>query len=1012
MLNVDLIRRVKTVLAKIEEKKLLIQKEITPIYYLETDYKKGESLPDVKSIGKNFSNGEFWGGNPDSHAWFYVEFSIPAEARNGRVEFEISTQILDGWDATNPQFIVYVNGEIKQGVDINHRSIVLSDCDFYRIHIYAYTGMMIDKKLEFVARLNSIDTEVERLYYNLSVPVSILEFTHENTVEYNQILSTMNSTVNLLDWRDDFLFNKSVNRANEYIEKEFYQKICGEGVNKKVSVSCVGHTHIDIAWLWTMRQTREKAQRSFATAVELMNRFPEYKFMSSQPYLYQAVKEESPILYEKIKQYVKEGRWEAEGAMWVEADCNLTSGESLVRQILYGKKFFREEFGKESKVLWLPDVFGYSAALPQILKKSGVDYFVTSKISWNDTNTMPNDTFMWRGLDGSEVFTHFLTAQCMYKDKSIIRHTTYNAEGTASHVAGSWNRYQNKELADKAIITYGYGDGGGGTTPADIERLRRMSYGIPGCPKTKFETVTEFLEELKQSADKSGRLQKWEGELYFEFHRGTYTTQAKNKRNNRKAEIALQNVETLCVMAEILAGKDYPKQKLDELWKILLNHQFHDVVPGSGIREIYQDSDREYQYIFDELSVIEKETLAVLERLIEIKESILVFNYNSFVTDGYFSLDGNDLYVDIIPPKGYKVVSALQSDYSVIVDKNRLENKYFIVEFNDTYRISRIYDKINEREVLQENKFGNELIAYEDLPYDYDAWELCSYYQEKSYLVTDVISVETFRDYVGAGLKVVYRYGNSSIIQKIRLFDKINHIDFETQCNWQENHTVLRTYFPIAVNSDKATFDIQFGNCERPAKRNTSWEQAQFEVCAHKYADISETGYGVALLNDCKYGYSVDNGIIGLTLLRSPTYPDVMADKGEHKFTYSLYAHADDCRHSDTEQVSYILNNPLRAIKVKSNAGVLPSMWSLVDYLEDGVILDTVKKSEDEKSYIFRFIETKNKRHKFKMKFGFDVKQVRICDLLEYSLSEIEIKENNVEISIMPFEILTLKVII
>lgn len=1011
MLSVDLFRRLKTVLAKIEKKVLCFQKKVTPVYCMKTEYKQGEVLPDVKNLGTIFSDRDTWGGEPDSHAWFYVEFSKPLEYHSGRLELEISTQIREGWDATNPQFIVYVNGEIKQGADINHRTIVLPDYDFYKIHIYAYTGMLVDNKLEFNVRLTSINEQVEKLYYNLLVPVSVLEFTHENTLEYTQIITMMNSAINLLDWRDDALFEESVNIVNDYLEKEFYEKVCGEKTNNEVVVSCIGHTHIDIAWLWTMRQTKEKAQRSFATVVELMQRYPEYKFMSSQPYLYQAVKEESPSLYKKIKEYVQEGRWEVEGAMWVEADCNLSSGESLVRQILYGKKFFLQEFGKDSKVLWLPDVFGYSAALPQILKKSGVDYFVTSKISWNDTNTMPNDTFMWRGIDGSEIFTHFLTAQEMRKDKSIARYATYNAEGTASHVAGSWNRYQNKELANKAIITYGYGDGGGGTTPADIERLRRLSYGIPGCPRAKFETVTDFLEDLKKKAEKSGRLPKWAGELYFEFHRGTYTTQAKNKRNNRKAEIALQNIETLCVMAEILTGKEYPQKRLNKLWGMLLNHQFHDVLPGTGIGEIYRDSDRDYKYIFEEINCIEKEALCLLDTLIKNEqEGLLVLNYNSFDSNGFVSFNNREMYVDTIPQKGYKVVSPISFASNILIEKYRIENQYYILEFDEAYKITRIYDKMNEREVLQDNKCGNEMIAYEDLPYDYDAWELCSYYREKGYDACKVVETETFRDDVSSGIKVYYHYGKSTIIQKIRLFENIKRIDFVTECDWKEDNTVLRTYFPIAVNADKATFDIQFGNCERPIKKNTSWEQAQFEVCAHKYVDISETGYGVALLNDCKYGYSVEDGIVGLTLLRSPTSPDPKADKCLHQFTYSIYPHSEDCRHSDVEKVSYQLNNPLRAATIGCSDGILPSAWSLIEHNEEGVIIDTIKKAEDDTAYIFRFIETKNCRHKFNVKFGFEVKNLDMCDLLERTISSIDIKENCAEITLMPFEILTIKV--
>ena len=1009
----DLRQRLQVMVGKVNARKLYSAKPLDEVYYFPCDYKKGSELPDVKKEGRLFQTDELWGGQADAHAWFYTKISVPEEYKKGRVELEVSTQIEKEWDATNPQFIVYVNGEIRQGLDINHRSVVLDGDGEYEIHIYAYTGSNVTKKLNFNARLISVNEAVERLFYNLSIPEAVLCFTVENSAEYVEILNYMNNALNLLDWRGhtEADFESSVVRANEYLEKEFYQGYCGAGAGKDVSVTCVGHTHIDIAWLWTMRQTVEKAQRSFATVIELMRRFPEYTFMSSQPYLYQAVKREAPALYEKIKERVKEGRWEAEGAMWVEADCNLISGESLVRQILFGKRFFKTEFDKDSRVLWLPDVFGYSAALPQILKKSGVDYFVTSKISWNDTNTLPNDTFYWRGIDGTEIFTHFLTAQEMKKDRTINRFAAYNAQGTASQVMGTWNRYQNKELHKEAILTYGKGDGGGGSTAEDVMRLRRLTNGIPGAPKAKFDTATAFLQRLEKSATASGRLPKWSGELYFEYHRGTYTSQARNKKNNRRTEYALQNAETLCAAAEILTGLAYPKQTFDELWEIALSNQFHDVIPGTSIRQVYEDCEKDYAYIFNTLSALtQKAANAIAQRIKSADGETLVFNPNWFAADGKVETENGTVYLKDVPAKGYKLVKPAKTQTKVTVGERFLENAYYRVEFDGDYQIARIYDKQNAREVLKADEKGNELVAFEDFPHAYDAWEIRDYYVEKSYPVLGVVSVEKVENGAGAALKITRRYGKSTIVQTVWLYDEAKGIDFETECDWQEEHTILKTFFPVDVNTDKALFDIQFGNCERPTHRNTSWERAKFEVCAHKYADVSEAGYGVALINDCKYGYSVEGTTLSLTLLKAPRYPDEQADKGVHTFKYTLYPHEGACRESDALRVASVYNNPLRLCKAEKGTGELPSAWSLVSGTDDGVAVETFKKAEDGKGYIVRLYETNNARRETELSFGFTVKKATACNLLEEVQEPLKLENGRVKLTFRPFEIKTVRV--
>lgn len=999
-------QRVSTMISLVKEKIVKIKKPINNFRFMEAGYKKGNDVPlfsDINSV--SFGREDFWGGKADSHAWFYKKITIPKAQKGIRLELSIKTDVRENeWDASNPQFIVYFDKIPVQGADLNHTSVVLPDKDEVEVHVYAYTGTNLNNlpRIKFYADVIGVDEQAEKLYYDLKVPYDVMTFTDRNSKEYVDILSSLNAALNLIDWREDDKTRESFTAADDYFEKEFYEKYCRKG---SVKVKCVGHTHIDIGWLWTIRQTREKAQRSFFTVLELMNRYPEYKFTSSQAPLYLAVKEEAPDKYEEIKQRIKEGRWEAEGAMWVEADCNLPSGESLVRQILYGKRFFKEEFGIESKTLWLPDVFGYSAALPQILKKSGVDGFVTSKISWNDTNMMPEDTFIWKGIDGTEIFTHFMTAQEMHADGRIENFTTYVPRGNASYVMGAWRRTLNKEVVNDALLTYGWGDGGGGSTTIDVEMLKRMQCGIPGCPTTEFSTTAEFLSEIKEQS--RGKLNKWVGELYFEFHRGTYTSQAEIKKNNRKCEFALQNTELFATMENALLKTDYPKAELNDMWKTVLTNQFHDILPGSSIKEVYETANAEEKEVIRTCGDITESCLKSLADNV-CEKGFVVYNPTSFSCGSTVTFDGKTRYIENIPAKGYALRTPVKTDGSVSVKDKRIENKYFIVELNDDMEISRIYDKRCDREVLTEGRIANRLVAYEDYPNVYDAWELRNYYTQKAYPIKTYVCADEIFDGERSGLKIVRRYHGSAIEQNIWLYEHIDRIDFETKLDWHTEHTLLKAYFPTDVNADKAVFDTQFGNLERPAHTNTSWDKAKFEVCGHKFADLSDNGYGISVLNDCKYGYSVCDGEIGLTLLRCPTYPDPDCDKGVHEFVYSLYPHAGDVRNSEVYKHAYLLNNPFVSA-VSQGKGELPSEFSFVSTDKPNVIIDTVKKAEDSDDVIVRLFESSDKTTSVTISFAIPVKRVVLCNLMEAEESELSVKNGAVTIKIKPFEIVTLK---
>ena len=613
-------RKVKRYVSLLGEKRWHAPCPIENVGILPTDYKTGNDLPDP-SLFTPFKKGEHWGNGYDSHAWFH--FTVPACGEHTYLRIHTGYR---GWDANNPQFILYLDGRIVQGLDVNHTEVLLEAGRSYDAYLYAYTGNEhCDAPL--FAETCVLDTDVDKLYYDLLFPLQSLEFLDKESREYAMTLYHLDRASSMLSLYDlsspDFI--ESVKAAGKYMDEEFYGSYCH--TQEKTTV-CIGHTHIDCAWLWTLRQTREKVQRSFATVLELMRRYPEYKFMSSQALLYQNLKEEAPELYEEVRERINEGRWECEGAMWVEADCNLASGESLVRQVLYGKQFFKNEFGVDNRVLWLPDVFGYSAALPQILKKCGVDWFVTSKISWNDVNRIPYDTFLWRGIDGTEINTHFLTAQ-MDHGKESNRGTTYVAHTNAGMISGAWKRYSQKEINDEALLTFGFGDGGGGPTREHLELARRGSHGLPGVPNVKIDFAGNFLSRLEERMAENRLVPRWQGELYLEFHRGTYTTMANNKTCNRGSEYLYQTAELFGSVASKLVSLPFPKESIHRGWEDILTNQFHDIIPGSSIKAVYDQCEIDYQRIRERGEAALTASENAITKGISRDEGYVVFNPTS-----------------------------------------------------------------------------------------------------------------------------------------------------------------------------------------------------------------------------------------------------------------------------------------------------------------------------------------------------------------------------------------------
>lgn len=987
---------------------------IDDIAYVESGYKTNDTPP--KAGWEKYGEDVRLSGD-DKHYWLRLRFHSPKAEGNRCVVLSTSTGYEGERDTINPQCMVFIDGKIVQALDTNHTRVRLDFDRDYEIYLYYYMGSQ-HEKCDFKMWLSYIDVPVRDLYYDMYVPFEACrDVYYENSYEFANTVKILEQACNKLELNYPYTeeYYGKIEQVRAFLKEEYYEGMCG---NSPITVNCIGHTHIDVAWLWTLAQTREKVQRSFATVLELMKYYPEYRFMMSQPQLFRYLSEVAPDIYSEVKELVRSGRWEMEGAMWLEADCNISSGESLVRQIMHGKKFLKDEFGVDSKVLWLPDVFGYSAAMPQILKKSGINHFITSKISWNDTNILPYDTFLWQGIDGSEIITDFITTQDYMRSGEFQNETTYVGLINPSMVAGTWNRYQQKEYNDEVMLVYGWGDGGGGPTADMLEQQKRLSYGLPGIPKTCMSSLREHLQHVETNFRKAcediGRVPKWVGELYLEFHRGTYTSMAKNKRYNRKAELLMQKLEGLQMTNAFLSGKQVDKEKLYAMWDVILLNQFHDIIPGSSIKAVYDDSWKQYETVFaDGLKMLEQGMKDLAEG-IPAQTGVLVYNSLGFDREDVICVEGESYESGLIPAYGWKVVQPERKDAKVQITGNTVENTYYILTMGEDGRIHRLYDKRFHREVFCEGQFGNELQLFEDAPLEYENWELSNTYpqKEKKLTASEIMPVE---DGCRKGFQVNYRYHDSTMTQCIWLYDSLERIDVENKIDWHEHRQMLKIAFPLNVHTSKANYEVQFGNVERNTHKNTSWDEAKFEVCGQKWVDISEYGYGISLLNDCKYGFNTEENVLKMTVLKCGKYPNTEADQGDHEFKYAIYPHGGDFREGETVKAAYSFNQPLESMMLSGTSdkqkGLSDTNFSLVSTEQKNIVIETMKCSQDGEDMVLRLYDAYNCSSNVKVQFGTFVKQVWVCDLMENELYELEVQQDcSVCFNVNNFEIVTLKV--
>jgi len=991
-----------------------------------------------------FAVGGLWGGLWDT-AWFRFRGEVPQEWKGLEVvalvrNFRIAQHGLR--EGFTVEGLVFQGGRPVRALNVNRRDIDIADKakggEKFEFFVEAAAnggtneagvteGMVLPDYdgapgfQLYQAELATINREAFDFYYDFKVAQEAMDSLPETSQRRGELRYALNEAVNLFDAGD-----ASTIKAARAALRPVMAKRNGDTAH---TLSAVGHAHIDTAWLWPLRESIRKCARTFATALDYMDRYPEYVFVCSQAQQYAWMKAYYPDIWDRIKKAIKRGQWEPVGSMWVETDCNLASGESLVRQILTGKQFFQKELGYTTRDVWIPDVFGYAASLPQIMKKSGVEYFLTQKISWSQFNKFPHQTFLWEGIDGTQIFTHFPPAD------------TYNADPGPKDMRHNAENFKEHDRATRSLFVFGWGDGGGGPSIEQLEKSYRMK-DFNGFPKLEHEKAITFFEKAEADAKD---LPLWIGELYLELHRGTYTSQAKNKLGNRKSEFLLRDAEFFDAVSLAFApdrtetaadpkravydvtglGEGNAKTHraaLDRAWRLALLNQFHDIIPGSSINWVYRDSDRDYETVRVLGTSVRDSGLTALESQIDtadFERPVVVSNTLNFSRDEVIELtDGSVVRVEV-PSCGYAVVdqkdSAIRETVAPVhVTTSRqgttLENGLVRLRVNAKGQLVSVYDLRAKRETLAPGEIGNVFHLHEDIPNMWDAWDVDIFYKEKFKTIDGLQSLEVVESGpLRASVRIVRKFGQSLLEQNIVLRAGSARIDFPTKVDWQENQKMLKVGFPVDVHSHRATYEIQYGRIERPTHTNTSWDLARFEVCGQKWADLSEPDFGVALLNDCKYGYDILGHTMRLSLLRASTSPDPVADRGEHQFTYSLLPHAGGIREGKVVEEAYALNVPLVTRATKPHPGVLPTTQSFFQTDRAGVIIEAIKVAEEGKAVIVRLYESEGSRGVVELSTALPAKKAVLTNLIEEEEAALSLTKGSLKLTLKPFEIVTVK---
>ncbi|TKA09770.1 alpha-mannosidase [Actinacidiphila oryziradicis] len=1016
-----------------------------------------EPVPVAEALAADyapFAVGERW-GRPWSTTWIRATGTVPAAWAGKRVEAVFDLGFVGDWPGNQAEALVHdAAGQPVKGIEPRNQYVPVANP--------ADGGEPVELLLEAAANpdilangflptpfgdkltappepiytmgradLAVLDENVWHLVLDIEVAAELMRELSDGDPRRHELLRALEQMLDALDIADV--------AGTAAAAREQLTDVLSRPANASAhTLSSVGHAHIDSAWLWPLRETVRKTSRTFSNVTALAQDYPDFVFACSQAQQYAWAKEHYPEVYQRMQDAAKAGNWVPVGGMWVEADGNLPGGEAMARQLVTGKRFFAEEFGVECEGVWLPDSFGYTGAYPQLARLAGMHWFLTQKISWNQTNKMPHHTFWWEGIDGSRVFTHFPPVD------------TYNAIFSGEEMAHAVRNYADKGGGTRSLVPFGHGDGGGGPTREMMEKARRLR-DLEGSPKVVVQDPNAFFRDAQAEYEDAP---VWSGELYLELHRATYTSQARTKSGNRRSEHLLREAELWAATAALRAGSEYayPYEDLDRLWKTVLLHQFHDILPGSSIAWVHREAEATYARVREELEkLIAAATKVVGNRPAGPSEArwghlpavagggwaqpghrpapwvfntsprdrteVIAVPSDLAPAEGQPLSDGTTAVYTTVPGSGAAPLAAEAAPVAPVTAADRtLANGLVRVEFDDDGLFVSVRDLVADREVLAPGERGNLLRLHTDLPNEWDAWDIDKHYKRRYTDLTavDSITVVESGPLVGA-IRVERSFGSSKVVQTVTLRAGSPRIDIDTELDWHETEKILKAAFPLDVHADRSAAEIQFGHVFRPTHTNTSWEAARFEVFCHRWVHVAEAGYGVAVLNDSTYGHDVgrtareDGGTtttLRLSLVRAPRVPDPHADQGAHRMTYSLLPGATI---ADAVEGGYALNLPLRVEPGAAAEAPAP----LVGIEGTAASIEAVKLADDRSGdVIVRMYESLGGRARTRVTPGFPVANAQVVDLLERPLDEDPIEpdaDGGIPVSLRPFQILTLR---
>ncbi|EKG22051.1 Glycoside hydrolase family 38 core [Macrophomina phaseolina MS6] len=989
--------------------------------------------------------GEWFGPSWSTH-WFRVHLTVPDNLRHkDHLEFH--------WDANNEGLIWTEDGNPVHGLTGGGERTEWILPHSYRDgkeHVFyiemACNGMFgnapggdsiqpPDPNKYFQlskADIVAINLDARALYIDFWIIGDCAREFPGDSWESHQALQICNSIM------DTFIAGngspESIKQARKIAKKYLGDKVDSAAVYdgpQEAIVSGIGHCHIDTCWLWPWAETKRKVARSWSNQCDLMDRYPELRFCCSQAQQYKWLEQLYPSVYDRVKAKVKEGRFQPIGGSWVEHDTNMPSGESLVRQFVYGQRFFESHFGQRCKTFWLPDTFGYSTQLPQICRLAGMSRFFTQKLSWNNINNFPHTTFNWVSLDGSQVICHMAPAE------------TYTAEAHFGDVKRSVTQHKSLDQDATSLLVFGKGDGGGGPTWEHIEKLRRcrgVSDNVGLLPRVKMgSSVDEFFEALEKKAEEGTEFVTWYGELYFELHRGTYTTQANNKRNNRSSEILLHDIEYLATLASIKdlvkgekSSYKYPKESIDDMWEATLLCQFHDCLPGSSIEMCYDDSDELYEKVFQTGEKLLSDALSALGFDDETNPDNKLVALNTLPwarteiaklpNSSYAVAQGNTGILSVKPATLESTVSIKE----IRKDVYQLTNSQYRVEIAEGV-ITSLFDLAAKREIVPKGQKANQLVIFDDKPLYWQAWDVEVYHLESRQELKPnkwtIAETGPQRVSVVTETKISDKsWVKTTISLSATVNDLPSYVEMESEVEWHESMKFLKVEFPVDIVNQEASYETQFGIVRRPTHYNTTWDMAKFEVCCHKWADLSESGYGVSILNDSKYGFATCGNLMRLSLLRAPKAPDAHADMGSHRIRYAILPHSGPVG-ATTVRTAFNFNHPLK-YRSHPDPSVIAGLLSTFKVVgSDALVLDTVKRGEDDddvsrgdlpkrsgRSVILRVYDSLGGRARGRIEWGkVPVKKVWKTNLLEDDGEELVIEDGGAEIELRAFEVATFR---